>query len=154
MKVYCLLILLVSSFLIADEPTFTVDAKVLDFDGDRQVLKAEDVVIAFKNGAKLMSRHAEMDFDSIHGVVSSGKGDEKVIFTGFVTDENQEPRPIIVKATLKGDAMAMRIFGDYWRTGYGCKKNHLMAKMCYEDSVNHGNEKARKRLKKYYSKGE
>jgi len=84
----------------ADEPTFTVDAKTLNFDGDEQVLKAEDVVIAFKNGAKLISRHAELDFDSIHGVMSSGEEGELVIFSGFVSDERGGQLPIIVKGKI------------------------------------------------------
>jgi len=100
MKLCTLIICFLCFALHANEPTFTVDAKTLDYDGNTQHLKAQDVVITFKNGAKLISRHAELDFDSIHGVMSSGEGDELVIFSGFLSDDHDELRPIIVKGKI------------------------------------------------------
>ncbi|NGX57789.1 MAG: hypothetical protein K940chlam3_00685 [Chlamydiae bacterium] len=91
---------LISFGLFADEQAFIVDAKVMEFDANTQLLKAKDVVIAFKNGAKLMSHSAELDFESLSGVMSSGEDDEFVVFTGMITDKNEKPRPIVVKGKV------------------------------------------------------
>lgn len=96
----CLFFCCLSFSLFADEQAFTVDAKVMEFDGNTQVLHARDVVVAFKNGAKLMSRSAELDFETLKGVMSSGRDDELVVFTGLINHENEKSRPIVVKGRI------------------------------------------------------
>ncbi len=88
------------SSLAAEDPAYTIDARMLDFDSRDNILKAEDVVITFKEGSKLMSRQALINLDSFHGVLSSGEGDELVIYTGFFEDAAGESKPIVVKGRV------------------------------------------------------
>jgi len=131
--------------------------KVMDVEGERIDISALKPLLCCTTGDKKFDRRLKAYYYGRTKVSAAHIRNLGVLYhngSSPVPKDKFLSREYIAMATLKGDAMAMRIFGDYWRTGYGCKKNHLMAKMCYEDSVNHGNEKARKRLKKYYSKGE
>lgn len=94
---YFLLIIILFSSLSADTASFTVDAKEMEYDGKTQTLKARDVAITFKNGSKLSSRSAMLDFESMNGLMSSGTGGELVTYTGFFTSDDQVNHPVVVK---------------------------------------------------------
>ncbi len=96
MKYFFLVFILFSS-LSADMASFTVDAKEMEYDDKTQMLKARDVVITFKNGSKLSSRSAMLDFESMKGLMSSGTGGELVVYTGFFKSDGKANHPVVVK---------------------------------------------------------